>query len=226
KLAKLIGRVEADDTLNAPIQQIAAFEKVAQPPAEPAPPAGDAGGGAPPNAEGDPAAAGAPGTDPGAPLGDAGLGDIEGAPGGAGMAPMGGGGGGMAIPGELAGDAQAAIATGASITAQRELMEMKHLLRLLEKKKELLEDLKEIREKKQEELELFSHVTNKEYDGPTKIQILPPEQMEVANEGQMEDGPTIYYKPPEAQKQSYLEDPDVPAEVKEKIQTEARFRST
>ena len=53
--------------------------------------------------------------------------------------PMGGGGGGMAIPADMAGDAQAAIAAGASVTAQRELMEMKHLLRLLEKKKELLE---------------------------------------------------------------------------------------
>ena len=61
------------------------------------------------------------------------------------------------------------------------------------------------------------------YDGPTKIQILPPEQMEIANEGQMEDGPTIYYKPPEEQKQRYLEDPDVPAEIKEKIQTEGKI---
>ena len=97
--------------------------------------------------------------------------------------PMGGGGGGAGIPADMAGQAQDAIAAGASITAQRELMEMKHLLKLLEKKRELLEDLKEIRDKKQEELELFSHVTNKDYDGPTKIQILPPEQMEIANEG-------------------------------------------
>jgi len=79
----------------------------------------------------------------------------------------------MGIPGEMAGEAQNAIAAGVSITAQRELMEMKHLLRLLEKKKELLEDLKEIREKKREELELFSHVTNKDYDGPARCQILP-----------------------------------------------------
>jgi hypothetical protein len=234
KLSKLIGRIDVDDSLNAPIQVTADFSKTAQPPgvtdpgaAAPAAPAGagDAGAGAPPGAEGealpgepgaDPAA---PGGDPGAPLGDAGLGDISG---GGGM-PMGGGGGGAGIPADMAGEAQNAIAAGASITAQRELMEMKHLLGLLEKKRELLEELKEIREKKQEELELFSHVTNKDYDGPTKIRILPPEQMEIANEGQMEDGPTIYYKPPEEMKQSYLEDPDVPAEIKEKIQTEGKI---
>jgi hypothetical protein len=222
RMAKLISRIDRDDSLNAPIQVQADFTKTAQPPAAPAapaPPAGDAGAGAPPGAE-----AAAPGAE-GAPLGDPGLGDVAGAgdPGGAGAPPMGGGGGGMSIPGDMAGEAQDAIAAGASVTAQRELMEMKHLLRLMEKKKELLEDLKEIREKKHEELELFSHVTNKDYDGPTKIQILPPEQMEVVNEGQMEDGPTIYYKPPEGQKQSYLEDPDVPSEVKEKIQTEGKI---
>jgi hypothetical protein len=225
-LAKTIGRItDNDDSLSAPIQQIAAFDKVAQPPAAPAPaaPAGDAGGGAPPGAEGgDPAAAGAAPGGEGAPMGDPAMGDVEGG-GDMGMPMGGGGGGGMGIPNDMAGDAQGAIAAGASITAQRELMEMKHLLRLLEKKKELLEELKEIRDEKKEELELFSHVTNKDYDGPTKIQILPPEQMEIANEGQMEDGPTIYYKPPEEQKQAYLEDPDVPAEVKEKIQTEGKI---
>ena len=235
RLAKLIGRIDVDDSLNAPIQQTAGFEKTAQPPgvtdpgaAAPAAPggAGDAGGGAPPGAEGavpgDPAAAGAPGEGgaAGDPLGDAGLGGIEG---GGGMPMGGGGGGGAGIPADMAGDAQNAVATGATITAQRELMELKHLLKLTEKKRELLEELKEIRDKKQEELELFSHVTNKDYDGPTKIQILPPEQMEIANEGQMEDGPTIYYKPPEDQKQAYLEDPDVPSEVKEKIQTEGKI---
>jgi hypothetical protein len=230
-LAKLISRFdEQDDSLNAPIQVTADFTKTAQPPAAPAPAgapaepaAGGAGAGAPPGEGIDPAAgAGAPG-DEGAPLGDAGLGDIAGGGGDLGMPGGGGGGGGMGIPADMAGDTQNAIAAGASITAQRELMEMKHLLRLLEKKRELLEELKEIREKKREELELFSHVTNKDYDGPTKIQILPPEQMEIANEGTMEDGPTIYYKPPEEQKQAYLEDPDVPAEVKEKIQTEGKI---
>src|SRR5271168_4203044 len=62
-LAKILSRIDVDDTLNAPIQQVAAFDKVAQPPAAPAPPAepaGDAGAGAPPGAEGAAPAGGAP----------------------------------------------------------------------------------------------------------------------------------------------------------------------
>ena len=102
-------------------------------------------------------------------------------------------------------------------------MEAKHLLRLLERKKELLLELQEIRRKKKQETELFGHVVNPEYNGPERIQILPPEQMEITNEGTLVDGPTLYYKPPEQQKQAYLEDPDVPAEVKDKIQTEGKI---
>jgi hypothetical protein len=226
QLAKLIGRLDHDDALNAPLQ-VTADTKTAAPSDPPA--GGDAGGGAPPAAGGDPAAA----ADPGAPLGDAGLGDVAGVdpmadpgadPMGGGMPPMGGGGGGgMSVSPDMAGGVQQAIAMGVSVTKQRELMELKHFLRLLERKKELLEELKEMREKKHEEMELFTHVTNKDYDGPDKIQILPPEQIEISNEGTMEQGPTIYYKPPEAQKQAYLEDPDVPAEVKEKIQLEGKI---
>lgn len=224
-LAKIVNRTMGDDSLNAPLQVTADMRKVAEPPA-PAAPTGDAGAGAPAGAA--PADPGAP-VDPGAPLGDAGLGDVAGVdpmgdPGAAGgMPPMGGGGGGMAVSPDMAGDAQQAIAMGVSVTKQRELMELKHFLRLLERKKELLEELKEMRDKKAEELELFEHVTNKDYDGPDKIQILPPEQIEISNEGTMEQGPTIYYKPPEAQKQAYLEDPDVPSEVKEKIQLEGKI---
>jgi hypothetical protein len=225
KLAKMLSRTNGED--EHPLQVTADFQKTAQPPADPAgaaPPAGEAGAGTPP---GEAAPAGE-----GAPLGEAGLGDVAGADpaamgadpaamGGA-MPPMGGG-GGMAVSPDMAGEAQSAIAMGVSVTSQRELMELKHYLRLLERKKELLEELKEIREKKEEELELFSHVVNREYDGPTRIQILPPEQIEISNQGTMEDGPTIFYKPPEQQKQAYLEDPDVPSEVKEKIQTEGKI---
>src|SRR5271163_1369690 len=129
KLAKLIGRA---DFLNEPIQQIAGFDKIAQPPgvtdpgaAAPgggAPPAagGDAGAGAPPGTEGavDPALGaegGAPGGE-GAPLGDAGLGDIDGG-GGPPLGGGGGGGGGVGISPEQAGPAQDAIAAGVSISA-------------------------------------------------------------------------------------------------------------
>jgi hypothetical protein len=230
RLAKLLGRTNGEDEY--PIQVTADVKTAA--PGDP--PAGGPAGAAPPPAGG--AGAGAPAdagvVDPGAPLGDVGLGDVAGADPAAGGDPLGGGdpgampmggggGGGMAIAPDMAGDAQQAIAMGVSVTSQRELMEMKHFLRLLERKKELLEELKEIREDKEEELELFEHVVNREYDGPTRIQILPPEQIEISNKGTMEDGPTIYYKPPEQQKQAYLEDPDVPAEVKEKIQLEGKI---
>jgi hypothetical protein len=111
---------------------------------------------------------------------------------------------------------------GQSVSAQRELMEMKHYLRLLEKKKQLLEELKEIREKKQEEMELFSHLTNPDYEGFDKIQILPPEQIEMAADGLMGDQPTVYYKPPDKQKQAYLDDPDVANEVKDTLQQDGK----
>jgi hypothetical protein len=163
----------------------------------------------------------------GAPVGDEGLGDIEGMDaggGGGGFAPPmggGGGGGGFAMtPGDMTGDVQNAIAMGASISAQRELMELRHYLKLLQRKKELLEELKEIREKRKEEMELFSHITNKEYEGPSRIKILPPEQITIKAEGGIGDLPSIYYKPPVKQKDTYLNDPDVSPEVKERIEQE------
>ncbi len=231
KLSKLIRNEKGDDQY--PIQILAEMSKVAQPPAGGAPtapaaepPAGDAGGGTPPGADAaDPAAGGdpaAPGAE-GAPLGEGGLGDVDMGGGAGGGVPTGGGGGGPITPADAAPSVKDAIAMGATISAQRELMEMKHLLKLLEKKKELLEELKEIREKKREELELFSHIENKDYEGPDRIQILPPEQIEITNEGTMVDGPTIYYKPPEAQKQAYMDDPDVPNQVKDVIQTEGKI---
>jgi hypothetical protein len=228
KLSKLIRGEKGDDTY--PLQILAEMSKTAQPPAAPAAPsadapAGDAGAGTPPGADvpaGDPAAGDPAAGGEGAPLGEGGLGDVEGMGGGAPMG-GGGGGGGPITPADAAPGVKDAIAMGATISAQRELMEMKHLLKLLEKKKELLEELKEIREKKREELELFGHIENKDYEGPDRIQILPPEQIEITNEGTMVDGPTIYYKPPEAQKQAYMDDPEVPNQVKDVIQTEGKI---
>jgi hypothetical protein len=164
----------------------------------------------------------------GAPLGDAGLddiagmGDVGGAP-----PPAGGGGGGMGggaamPPDNTQQSVEEALAMGASAKAQRELLEMKHLLKLLNKKKELLEELQEIREKKKQQLELFSHITNLEYAGFDRIQVLPPEQIEVANQGMISDDPVIYFKPPENQKQAYMEDPDVPTDVKDAMTQEGR----
>jgi hypothetical protein len=215
KIAKIISRVGGPDLPSEyPLQVTAEISKVAQPP-EDEPPAPAPDPDAPPAPEGE----AAPGE--GAPLGDEGLGDIAGAPpmGGGG----GGGGGGMMTPPDLAGDVKGAIAQGASIAAQRELMDLKHLLDLLKRKKEVLEELQKIRKEKKKEMDLFAHLTNPDYEGPARIQILPPEQIEITNEGTLVDGPTIYYKPPEQQKQAYLEDPEVPADIKDKIQTEGKI---
>jgi hypothetical protein len=221
KLAKLISQSKSDD--DYPISITAA-------PGDPAPPAG--GDAPPPDAGGD-----APPPDEGAPMGEEGAEGVEGAEGGdlgdlgdiggGGGIPMGGGGGGGGFggpetPAGSTGDVRDAIAMGSSISAQREIMEMKHYLRLLDKKKQLLEELKEIRDKKKEEMELFSHVTNPDYEGFDRIQVLAPEQIEMAADGLMGDQPTVYYKPPEKQKQAYLEDPDVASEVKDTLQSEGK----
>ena len=180
KEAKLIPADEAEDEY--PIQVTAA----------PAPPAVPPGG----------AADAPPAGGEGAPMGDAGLEGIEGmgpadaqgpgmgmddmgGGGGMGLPPMGGGGGGGGMPpepgtpGDQLGAVQQAISQGSSIGKQHELLELKRYLKLLEKKKRVLEELQEIKEKRREEEELFSHVTNKDYEGFDRIQVLPPEQMEL-----------------------------------------------
>lgn len=147
-------------------------------------------------------------------------GDAEGAD--AGMPPMGGGGGGMGGGGGFGGDmpdrTQEAIETADQAKNQAEIMQLKRLLKLLEKKKELLEELKELREAKAKEKEVFSHVCNKDYMGFERIQILPPEQIEIKNDGKLGSGVEIFYKPADNQKNTYLEDSEVSAEVKAKIE--------
>jgi hypothetical protein len=223
KVAKTIGRNGAED--NYPISITAA-------PGDP-PPA-DAGAVPPAGADAAPEGVDAPVSGEGAPLGAEGLGDVAGIggegdlSGGTGMPPMGGGGGGggmgLSTPPGSAGGVQDAIAMGSSISAQRELMEMRHYLKLLEKKKSLLEELKEMREKKKEEMELFSHITNKDYEGFDHIKVLPPEQIELSSDdGGMADGPSVYYKPPAKQKESYLNNPNVSSEVKDKLQQEGKI---
>ena len=226
KIAKLISQSKADDAY--PISITAAPGDSPAPTDAPAPEGGATelppDEGAPMGAAGAEGVEGGAGEDLGG-LGD--LGDFGGAPtGGGGGIPMGGGGGGFGgpptTPASATGDVRDAIALGSSISAQREIMEMKHYLRLLEKKKQLLEELKEIRENKKEELELFSHITNSDYEGFDRIQVLAPEQVEMAADGRMGDQPTVYYKPPEKQKQAYLEDPEVAPEVKDTLQSEGK----
>ena len=214
--AKRANLSEASKQLKAMLK-LASMRKVAQPPDAPPPPAA---GGADPPAGGE-----------GAPVGDAGLEGVEGI--GEGMEgappmPMGGGGGGGGFPmgppgpgGET--DVDLAVAQGASAEKQRELLEMKRYVKLLEKKRQILEELKELKEKRLKQEELFSHVTNADYDGFNKIQVLPPEQIELAAEGKkLTDGPTIYYKPLDKQKEAYMQDEDVDSEVKGKLQQEGK----
>jgi len=215
KEAKLISRDEAED--EHPIQVTAA------PAAPPVPPGG----------------ADAPPAGEGAPMGDAGLEGVEGLPmdtpgpgmgdmdmgGGLPPPPMGGGGGFPAEPGtppDQLGAVQQAISQGSSIGKQHELLELKRYLKLLEKKKRVLEELQEIKKKRKEEEELFSHVTNKDYEGFDKIQVLPPEQMELEAADGMTDGPIVFYKPLEKQKMAYLEDPEVDSEVKGLLESDGK----
>ena len=156
----------------------------------------------------------AEGDSEGQPMGEEGAEGVMGDDG----APLPGGGGGGRAPVSLDGPPPA-LAIGQSVARQRELMELKHYLKLLKKKKELLEELREVSKKRGEELELFSHVINPDYLGLNAIRSLPPEQIEIKNDGASgTDTPSIYYKPPEKQIQQYLDDPKVPAHVKSSLE--------
>jgi hypothetical protein len=179
----------------------------------------------------------ADGSDPGAPAGDAGLDGVSGVDGGdlgdagggmggddlggGGGMDLGGGGGGAPVSPD-AGPSEA-INMGTSVKRQRELMELKQMVRLLEKKKELLEELKEVRETKNEEIRVFNNLYNKDYQGFERIQVLPPEQINITNDGQMTSGIGIFYKVPENQKESYLEDPNTPQDVQDRITEEGQI---
>jgi hypothetical protein len=160
-------------------------------------------------------------TDDGAPMGEEGMQDVD-------LPPMSGGGGGGGMPpmpdSEGGGsEVSQALQIGGDIKSQRELMEMKHYLKLLEKKEELLGKLKELKEERKEEVEIFEHLVNTEYEGFVNIQLIPPEQIEISNEGGLDEGPQIFYKPPENQKASYLESEDVDTEVKDLLTSEGKI---
>ena len=225
KAAKVVTRDEVENEY--PIQVTAAPEDVGGP-----------GGAAPPGGD-------VPAGGEGAPMGDAGLegvagaeglGDIPGAEGDLGGdlgdlggPPMGGGGGGGGFggppttPADQAGAVQEAVAQGSSLAKQQELMELKRYVKLLEKKKQILEEFKEIKEKRAEEDELFSHITNPDYEGFDAIQVLPPEQIELEANGDIASGCTIFYKPGEKQKTAYLDDSDVDVEVKNTLEADGKI---
>lgn len=193
--------------------------KLAAPGDAPAPDAGAPAGDAPaPDAAGAEAPAGEmadAGMEPGLEGGD--IGDM----GGMGAAPpMGGGGGGIggpSIPGEMAGAAENAVAVADDARRLRHINDLQRVIHLLEKKKELLEQLQDIAEQRKLEKEIFSHVVNEEFEGFEKIQILQPERIELDNPNG--EGLQIHYKPSETEKVSYLNDGEVSSQVKNELES-------
>ena len=105
---------------------------------------------------------------------------------------------------------------------KEEIAQLKKYLKLLERKKELLLELKTIREQKEKEYELFSNIVNKEYMGWENIQLIPPDRVEVKRDPRFGDGPIVFYEPSELQKDSILKDPDVDENVKDSVETEGK----
>jgi hypothetical protein len=177
--------------------------------AEPAPDAAapDAGGDLPGGEGGDPSV-----DDGGGDLGmDAGM-------------PMGGGGGGglgggPSIPNDMVDAASSAIQTADDAKRAREINELQRYIHLLERKKTLLEELEELTEKRKLEDEIFGHVVNEDFEGFDRIQLLQPERITIDPSGGG-DEPAIMYKPSEAEKATYLNDPDVPNSVKDQLESE------
>lgn len=123
---------------------------------------------------------------------------------------MGGGGFDMGMDG---------TGTGMDMSAPKDLetLRMEKVIKLLQKKKELLEELESLHEVRKNDFELFSHLTNKEYMGFDRIQLLPPENIEIKKGSTFGSEPTIYYKPPEDSKQAYIDNPETPDDVRDAL---------
>jgi hypothetical protein len=144
---------------------------------------------------------------------DAGGGDLGGDMGGGGMPPMGGGGG---MGGPMGDD----MGGGMPVVESEHVQNLRRYLKLLERKKELLEELRTIKEEKKMEWELFSHVTNPEYWGPDRIVLLPPDVVEIRRDKRFNAEPTICYRPSEELKATYMADDDVSQEDKDMLEAE------
>jgi hypothetical protein len=129
---------------------------------------------------------------------------------------FGGRGGRATIPSDMAESADAAVTTVEDAKRDREINDLKRYIHLLERKKELLEELKDLAEKRALEKEIFSHVVNDDYEGFDRIQILQPERITITNENG--EQPLITYKPSDGEKMTYLEDPEVPQSTKDMLE--------
>lgn len=201
KVAKLTSVLEA--------LKKAQTRKVAEPPPAPAAEDVDTGGdeGLPP-----------PGDDAmgGADIGDEDFGDED--FGGGGIHPPSGGGGfgggGMDMGLD---DTGTGLDEDMEPPKDEETRQMEKVIKLLQRKKELLEELEALHEVRKNDFELFSHLTNKHYMGFDRIKLLPPENVEIKKSSTFGSGPTIFYKPPEDAKQSYIENPDTPDDVRDTL---------
>lgn len=102
----------------------------------------------------------------------------------------------------------------------KETLELRRYLKLLEKKRTLLEELESLQETRDNDMEMFKHIANKNYTGFEQVQLLPPENIEIKKSEVFGGGPTIFYRPPEDQKQSYIASDETPEEVKDSLQSE------
>ena len=98
-----------------------------------------------------------------------------------------------------------------------ETRRMEEVIKLLRRKKDLLEELEDLHEIRKNDFELFSHLCNKNYMGFDRIQLLPPENVEIKKSSTFGSEPTIFYKPPEDAKASYIDNPDTPDAVRDSL---------
>jgi hypothetical protein len=112
-------------------------------------------------------------------------------------------------------------AAEAQNAAEAQVVELRKLVKLLEKKRELLLELKTLREQREKDYELFSHLVNKDYFGYRSIKLIPPDSVEIKRDPRFNDGgPTIMYRPSAEQKNRYLEDPDLDPDCKDILERE------
>lgn len=139
--------------------------------------------------------------------------------------PVAGGGGFAGIGSEDHVDGQEhALAIAEDAARAQEMNDLKRYLHLLERKKELLEELKDIAEKRRQQKEIFGHVTNPDYEGFERIQMLPPEKIELASDPLGGAEAMILYKPSEEEKQSLLENLALDAETREMLESKGQMR--
>jgi hypothetical protein len=139
-------------------------------------------------------------------------GDMGGPSGGGGM-----GSGGFDFGGGMGMDDTGTGMDEMEVPKDPEQIKLEKTIQLLQKKKELLEELEQLHEVRKNDYELFSHLTNKNYMGFDRIQLLPPENVEIKKSSTFGSEPTIYYKPPEDSKQAYIDNPDTPDDVRDSL---------